>query len=210
MSEKKKEKAAEKAPAEKAPKAPKAHIQMDTQYLGRLTVTLLTICVVVALLLGSVNALTAPIIEAAKWEKTMAAMGEVLAADTYEPLEAEGLPKGVTAVYRAVTGGETAGYTVEVSSNGFGGAIQMVVGVDPQQYVTGVSIVDHSETSNVGTKVVDSPEVLSQFVGLTYQITVNSGDNRFDAVSGATVSSKAVTAGVNAALEAVALVIPQG
>ena len=209
MSGKKKEKTAETAPVEKASKP---HVQMDTSYLARLTVTLLTICVVVALLLGSVNAITAPIIEAAKWEKTMAAMGEVLAADTYEPVELaeETLPTGVTAVYRAVSGGETVGYTVEVSPNGFGGAIQMVVGMDPQRYITGVSIIDHSETSNVGTKVVESEEVLSQFTGLTYQITVNSGDNRFDAVSGATVSSKAVTAGVNAALEAVALVIPLG
>ena len=69
--------------------------------------------------------------------------------------------------------------------------------------VTGVAVISHSETPNVGSKVVDDQSVLDRFAGLTGEITVNSGDNRVDAVSGATTSSKAVTAGVNAAIAAV-------
>jgi len=179
-------------------------IQIDPKYLIKLTATLLIICVVVAGLLGAVNSITGPIIAQAKWEKTMAAMAEVLAADEYKPVENAQLPDKVTAVYEAVAAGEVIGYTVEVSPNGFGGAIAMVVGVDKEGVVTGVSVISHTETSNIGTKVVNDPAVLARFEGLHAEITVNSGDNRFDAVSGATVSSKGVTAGVNAALAAAA------
>lgn len=189
----------------KAP--PKKPIQLDPQYITRLTVTLLTICLVVALLLGVVNGITKPMIDQAKWEKTVAAMSEVIPADSYEPIEGQTFSDGVSAVYKAVSGAALQGYAVEVSANGFGGAITMVVGVDSEGYVTGVSVISHSETSNIGTKVVASETVLGRFTGMTHadgEITVNKGDNRFDGVSGATFSSKGVTAGVNAALRAVA------
>ena len=91
--------------------------------------------------------------------------------------------------------------------NGFGGAMSMVVGVDMDGAVTGVSVPDHSETANIGTKVVNDQTVLDRFIDMSHadgEITVNSGTNRFDGVSGATVSSKGVTAGVNTALAAVA------
>ena len=187
--------------------APKKPVQLDPQYITRLTVTLLAICLVVALLLGLTNSITKPIIDQAKWDKTVAAMSAVLPADSYEPVEGQTFADGVSAVYRAVSGGTTEGYAVEVSANGFGGAITMVVGVDSEGYVTGVSVIDHSETSNIGTKVVESETVLGRFTGMTHadgEITVNKGDNRFDGVSGATFSSRGVTAGVNAALRAVA------
>lgn len=206
MSEKKKttpEQEVKEAP-KAAPKAARPAINIDPQYLSKLTVTLLVICVVVAGLLGIANSVTAPIIEAAKWEKTTMAMAEVLEAEDYKSVEGAELPEKVSAIYEAVSGGETIGYAVEVAPNGFKGAISMVVGVDCDGYVTGVSIIDHSETSNIGTKVVEDPDVLSRFVGMTGEITVNKGDNKFDAVSGATVSSKGVTAGVNAAIAAVA------
>ena len=90
----------------------------------------------------------------------------------------------------------------------------MMVGIDPAGQVTGVSIVSHSETPNIGTKVVADQSVLDRFIGMSHadgEITVNSGSNRFDGVSGATVSSRGVTAGVNTALDAVAdLLVKEG
>ena len=93
---------------------------------------------------------------------------------------------------------------MEVTTNGFGGAINMVVGVDMNGAVTGVSVTKNAETKNIGTKVVNDQSVLDRFIGKSGTITVNSGSNRFDGISGATVTSKAVTAGVNTALAAVA------
>ena len=185
---------------------PKALTQtaIDPKYIGRLAGTLLGICLVTALLLGAVNQVTKPRIDAALKAKTEAAMAQVLPADAYEKVEGE--TPGVTALYRALSGGARAGFGAEVSATGSQGAIDMVVGVDGSGAVTGVSVTKHSETKNIGTKVVSDQGVLDRFIGMSHaggDITVNAGTNRFDGVSGATVTSKGVAAGVNAALAAV-------
>ena len=177
-------------------------VDLDPRYIARLTATLLGICVVVALLLDIVNSITEPIIRQMQEEKTAAAMAMVLKADGYEEIPVD--HEDVTALYRAVTGGEQIGYVVEVAGSGFGGAMSLVVGIDMDGKITGVSVTDHAETKNIGTKVTDDPAVLSRFAGMSGTITVNSGENRFDGISGATVSSKAVTAAVNTALTIVA------
>lgn len=184
---------------------PKAKVELDPRFTAKLTLTLLGICAVVALLLGVVNSVTEPIIEEIQAEKTAAAMSQVLPADEYKKVETT--YPNVTAMNKALSGGEQIGYVVEVATNGFGGAMSMVVGVDMDGAVTGVSVTDNSETANIGTKVVNDQTVLDRFIGMSHadgEITVNSGTNRFDGVSGATVSSKGVTAGVNTALAAVA------
>ena len=184
---------------------PKAKVELDPRFTAKLTLTLLGICAVVALLLGVVNSVTKPIIEEIQAEKTAAAMGQVLPADDYQELETT--HANVTALYQAISGGQQIGYVAEVTSSGFGGTLSIVVGVDMDGAVTGVSVTDNSETANIGTKVVNDQSVLDRFIGKSHadgEITVNSGSNRFDGVSGATVSSKGVTAGVNTALSAVA------
>ena len=184
---------------------PKAKVELDPRFTAKLTLTLLGICAVVALLQGVVNSVTEPIIEEIQAEKTAAAMSQVLPADEYQKVETT--YPNVTAMNKAMSGGEQIGYVVEVATNGFGGAMSMVVGVDMDGAVTGVSVTDNSETANIGTKVVNDQTVLDRFIGMSHadgEITVNSGTNRFDGVSGATVSSKGVTAGVNTALAAVA------
>ena len=182
--------------------AVKQKVDLDPRYIGKLTGTLLGICAVVALLLGIVNSLTEPVIRKMQEEKTAAAMAQVLAADDYRVKTVS--HENVSAMYEAVSGGEVVGHVVEVTTNGFGGAINMVVGVDMNGKVTGVSVIKDAETANLGTKVTRTQSVLDRFIGLGGTITVNSGENRFDGVTGATVSSKAVAAGVNTALAAVA------
>jgi len=182
--------------------AVKQKVDLDPRYIGKLTGTLLGICAVVALLLGIVNSLTEPVIRKMQEEKTAAAMAQVLAADDYRAKTVS--HENVSAMYEAVSGGEVVGHVVEVTTNGFGGAINMVVGVDMEGKVTGVSVIKDTETANLGTKVTRTQSVLDRFIGLGGTITVNSGENRFDGVTGATVSSKAVAEGVNTALAAVA------
>jgi len=98
--------------------------------------------------------------------------------------------------------GNLLGYCVEVQSQGFGGPITMTVGVDLNGAVTGVAIDSHSETDRVGTTAL-TPEALSRYVGRSGTIR-NSGNNSVDVVSGATATSKAITSGVNRALNIVA------
>lgn len=105
----------------------------------------------------------------------------------------------ITAGY--TEGGDLVGYCVEVQSHGFGGVITMVVGVDLDGKVTGVAVTSHSESS-VGTQAMTSG-ALSRYVGRSGTLRT-SGNNSVDVVSGATATSKAITAGVNRALAIVA------
>ena len=81
----------------------------------------------------------------------------------------------------------------------------MMVGVDANKAITGISVVSHSETSGIGTKVVGNEPnsagvpVLDQFVGLSGAGSLVVGSN-ITAISGATVSTKGITMGANAAL----------
>lgn len=98
--------------------------------------------------------------------------------------------------------GRLLGYCVSVQSQGFGGPVTMTVGVDLNGAVTGVAIESHSETDRVGTEAMTS-QALARYIGRSGTIR-SSGSNSVDSVSGATATSKAITAGVNRALNIVA------
>ena len=196
----------------------KEKVDMDPKYIIKLTVTLFVTCVIVAGLLGLVNSVTCgPIAEINK-AKTEAAMKAVVAdpenSTFSEALEITGdmtaaassAGATVTEAYEAQAGGSTIGYALKVVASGSQGNIEMMVGVDTEGVVTGVSIVKNSETSGIGSKVMTNQPtakgvgVLDQFEGKTAaDAPLNVGTN-VDAISGATVSSKGVTTGVNAAL----------
>lgn len=197
----------------------KEKVNMDPKYIIKLTVTLFATCVIVAGLLGLVNMVTKDKIAAINWENTQTAMKAVVAdpdntefseaLENTDAMSAAAKAAGGTldSVYEVLAGGENAGYAIKVVASGSQGNIEMMVGVDAEGVVTGVSIVDNSETSGIGSKVM-SNEPLSSGVGVLDQFqgksaaadgTLTVGKN-VDAISGATVSSKGVTAGVNAAL----------
>lgn len=194
----------------------RARSKAANKYIFKLAGTLLGISVVVALLLGIVNSVTEPIITATQEAKTKEAMAKVLEAKHYVRATEEewdiGEVENLAALYNAANDEGYVGYVAEVTASGFGGTISMVVGVDMDGNVTGVQVTDQTETANIGSKVVTDQSVLDRFVGMSHAdgvITTNSGTNRFDGVTGATVSSKAVTSGVNTALTAVGKVLEQ-
>ena len=197
----------------------KEKVNMDPKYIIKLTVTLFATCVIVAGLLGLVNMVTKDKIAAINWENTQTAMKAVVAdpdntefseaLENTDAMNAAAKAAGGTldSVYEVLVGGENAGYAIKVVASGSQGNIEMMVGVDAEGVVTGVSIVDNSETSGIGSKVM-SNEPLSSGVGVLDQFqgksaaadgTLTVGKN-VDAISGATVSSRGVTTGVNAAL----------
>jgi electron transport complex protein RnfG len=167
--------------------------------MARLTLILFAITAVTALLLGLVNYITADKIQAITEEKTAAAMAQVLEAETYTEVPYTGTDGQITAIFEA----DDLGHVVRLSVSGSQGMIDMVVGVDTNGAVTGVSIVDMSETAGLGSKAADE-SFTSQFVGTTGGLSVNKDGGTIDALTGATVTSRAVTNGVNAAVEAVA------
>ena len=163
-------------------------------YVLRLTLTLFLITTIVAGLLGLVNYVTADTIAEQIAQKAENAMRQVLEADSYEPLD---VPENstVTAAYRA---GDR-GYVVRVAPNGFGGAIDLMVGVDKENKVTGVAIISHSETASLGANCTRE-DFRAQFAGKTGELAVSKDGGDIDALTGATVTSRAVTRAVNAAL----------
>ena len=170
-------------------------------YVLRLAVTLLVIAGVMAAALAGVNSVTAPIIEKLTYEKTQKAVSAVLpgGGDTVE-FPAMDL---VSKVYQ----GEN-GYAVEVTPSGFDNTITMMVGVDNTGAVTGISIIDHSETAGLGAVAAATTAAgeafRGQFQGLTGSVSVTKDGGQVDAITSATITSRAVCAGVNAALAVVA------
>ena len=191
----------------------KEKVDMDPKYIIKLTVTLFVTCVVVAALLGLVDNVTRDKIAAINWENTVAAMKAVVAdpdATTFsdalentEAMSAAALAGGGTldSVYEVQVGGASAGYAIKVVASGSQGNIEMMVGVDGEGAVTGVAIVDNAETAGIGSKVMENQNgVLDQFIGKSAADGTLAVGTNVDAITGATVSSKGVTAGVNAAL----------
>ena len=95
-------------------------------------------------------------------------------------------------------GSELIGHCVEVEVQGFGGVITVMVGVDVNGEVTGVTVTDHDEHMGIGGQAMEEP-YLKQYVGLSGTVR-DEGRNSVDAISGATDTCRAITAGVNKAL----------
>lgn len=191
----------------------KEKVNMDPNYIIKLTLTLFITCVIVAALLGAVDNITREKIAAINWDNTVKAMKAVVAdpdATTFsdalentEAMSAAALSGGGTldSVYEVQVGGACAGYAIKVVASGSQGNIEMMVGVDGEGTVTGVSIVDNSETAGIGSKVMENQNgVLDQFIGKSAADGTLAVGTNVDAITGATVSSRGVTAGVNAAL----------
>jgi len=191
-------------------------MKINGKFIVRVAGTLTAICLVVAAMLGGVNAVTAERIAAINRENTENALRSVAAAaDEFVPvalsdaMTAAASANGakLTEAYEVRAGGESAGCAMKVVASGSQGNIEMIVGVDSDSAVTGVSIVSNKETSGIGSKVMENRAlpsgvgVLDQFVGMSGAGSLAVGKN-VDAISGATVSSKGVTKGVNAALAA--------
>ena len=159
---------------------------------------LLLICVVVGGVLGVVNDLTAGLIAQQAVEAANAARSECFAdADSFEEMElAE--DSGVDACYMAMKDGQLAGYVAQVTVTGFGGPVEIHVGMNLEQSITGINVggSNFSETPGLGDKA-RGPEFTEQFVGLT--IPTQLGSDGLDAITGATITSGAVSSGVNKA-----------
>ena len=163
----------------------------------QLIVTLFAISAICAVLLGLVNSITAGPIKVATQAKTQAAMEAVLPADSYTEVEYTGGDPLVSKVYQA----GDAGYVVQVAPSGFGGVLDIMVGVNTDGTCSGVSIISHSETSGLGANATKE-DFRSQFVGKS-NVSVTKDGGEITPLTGATITSRAVCSGVNAAISAV-------
>lgn len=98
-------------------------------------------------------------------------------------------------VYRVEENDAVLGYCVEITTQGYGGDIQMMVGYNADGSILGVGIVSHSETPGLGDKI-EGDDYRSQYVGKSGELALGED---IDAISGATYSSRYVMEGVNKA-----------
>ena len=176
---------------------------------------LFLITAISACVLAVVNNITAPIIERNTIEKQELAMKSVIEnAVRFEKADMSALALvdlrcSVTSVYNAVNSQDkTIGYAVMVSTGGYGGEILLTVGIDNDLKVTGIDVISHSETPGLGENCT-KPQFKEQFKGKENGIEVvknGASGNQVDAISSATITSKAVTDGVNCAITAVNII----
>ena len=194
-------------------------MKISAKFILKVAGTLTAISLVVAALLGFVNSITKDKIAAIDAEKTRVAMSAVteegsefgdkmeLSEEAVAAASAQSGSK-LMELYPVTKDGAAAGYVMKISASGSQGAIVMMVGVNADKAITGISVVSHSETSGIGTKVVENKPnsagepVLDQFIGKSGAGTLVVGSN-ITAISGATVSTKGITTGANAALAVV-------
>ena len=112
----------------------------------------------------------------------------------------EGKPVEIV-VFPAKKGGKTQAIAYSASAKGYHDLIEVMVGVDPEGTLTGISIMTHTETPGLGARIVE-PEFTDQFAGLDLETTKLSAEGgKVDALSGATFSTVGVITAVGAALE---------
>ena len=161
---------------------------------------LLMVAAVAALILGFVNWGTEGRIAAIAEETMNSAMQAVLPAASYTDTGYADDGE-IRAVYAAADGG----WVVEVTESGSQGLITMMVGVSSDYVCTGISITESSETAGLGAIAGQQSEkgeaFRAQFVGQSGTVAVTKEGGTIDAISGATITSKAVCRGVTAAID---------
>ncbi len=170
----------------------------------KLSLVLFLISAIVAGVLGVINNITAPVIDAQRQAKTAAAFASVLKADRFDEIEfANPDFPTVQTVHKA----EGVGYVVTSIFSGAQGNITLAVGVDTDGKCTGISVIEHAETSGLGANAASTGEVgvnfRAQFVGQDESIALSNAGGSIDALTGATITSRAITEAVATSILAV-------
>ena len=159
---------------------------------------LCAITMVAALLLACVNKITFKKIKESEMKAAEDARSMLISGAEFKDA------KGYDNVKIAMIDGQFAGYCVNVSVKGFGGPVEMMVGIGADDTVTGVEILSHSETAGLGAKA-DTDDFKKQFPGKYPELAVvktpTENPAEIQAITGATVTSKAVAEGIKQAYE---------
>ena len=167
--------------------------------------SLLIIAAITTSLLALVYSLTLePIANQRKkaQEKTMKAI--MPAAAEFREIQTE-KTKNMDRVFEGRTGEEILGYIIELSPAGYSGDINMMVGILKKEHeIAGMRIIKHTETPGLGALAVKE-KFYSKYDKrklVPLRVVRNSaGENEIEAITGATITSRAITNAVNEAIE---------
>lgn len=174
--------------------------------MNRMVLVLTAVMVLSGLVLAAVSGALTPRIE----ENQRQALAHSLASifDDAQSPEFAPVDAGERPVWRATDGGRSLGYAVRVEATGYGGPIQLLVGIDPGlSRILGIAVVQSVETPGLGARIQEEP-FQGQFEGLSAEESITAvknqppdpSENEIQAISGATISTNAVVNAVNAAL----------
>ena len=178
--------------------------QMKLKDILTPTLALFLICLIATVLLALTNSVTAKTIDQNAAETANAARSEVLEAAAFTEETEEPQTKLLYCAGQNEAG-ETVGYVFTATAKGYGGDVKVMVGYDLTGTITGFTILDCSnETPGLGQNS-KKPEFMGRFPGKSGELTVdkysNEGQN-IQAITAATITSKAVVKAVNTATEA--------
>lgn len=158
--------------------------------------SLIGVLAAIALASGALLALSAaltPVAQRNAEAERMEMMSILLpGSSTFTPEVYSGEDEAIVSVHKGDTG-----FVVETVTTGYVGNITLMVGVSSGGKVTGVVVRDMEETYGLGANALQDVDFLSQFLGTSGEASVGE---TVDAMTGATVSSKAITRGVNSAV----------
>ncbi|HKL42466.1 MAG TPA: RnfABCDGE type electron transport complex subunit G [Clostridia bacterium] len=169
---------------------------------------LLLISLIAALSLGYVNGITADkIAEQRALANERARKAVSPEADSFNEIDVSELNQDlVVEGFEAISDDLVSGYVFKTIPKGYGGALEVIVGIDNDGTISGVRIGSHTETPGLGAKATDE-SFYSQYKNMSanQEIAVSKtekSDTEIQAISGATITSVAVTKGVNSAIKA--------
>jgi len=183
----------------------------------RLIAALTITCAVSALALSVIHGLTEEPIEEQKRLATMRAVQEVLPPFDNDPAEEtlmitlqedEVGARDTVTVYLGTQSGQSTGVAFQTFGEGYGGYIDIMVGIDLEGHISGVKILEHEETPGLGAKIEES-DFRDQFQGKSLDnsvlvngnLAVKNDGGDLDALTGATISPRGVAQAASAGLK---------
>ncbi len=155
---------------------------------------LTVVCVISAAVLSFVYQKTKPLIDQQREKRIRIAQKEVLSqAVVFEPLKIG--KKELNIGYNDI--GNRVGVVMNISAKGYSGKIDMIIGLNNEAEINGLKVLQHTETPGLGAKITQE-SFLKQFVGKKnddLMLSKKDSSGKIDAITGATISSQAVTVG---------------
>lgn len=162
---------------------------------------LLIICLVATTLLAGTNLITAEkIAQNAVEKENSSRMVVIPTASDFS--EVTTLESGITYCEALAKDGAKMGYVFTSGAKGYGGTVGVMIGIDNDGVITGIEILSHAETPGLGANATGEA-FKSRFSGKSGELTVDKNSNdgqNIQAITAATITSKAVVSAVNAAL----------
>lgn len=177
--------------------------------LFNMVTVLFCITLVASAGVGAVNMITAEPIAASKQKAVEDAILAVLPAFEQSTAEEMTIDEMPITVHKAVNGNDLVGYAVEtMTKSGFNGVIRLMVGFSPEGQVLNVNVLEQAETPGLGTKMCDEGNpLISSIKGKNFEsmklvdgrLAVRKDGGDVDALTAATISSRAYVDAVNRA-----------